>query len=77
MRFEVDTWKYGTKPFETAKIAQGSPRARWPFQKVGIFQKFCAYHYRRKNDIILALFDGEIMSSDESEGNLMKGRRDN
>ena len=38
MRFEVDSWKYGTKPFETAKIAQGSPRARWPFQKVGIFQ---------------------------------------
>ena len=40
MRFEVDTWKYGIKPLETAKIAQGSPRARWPFQKVGIFQKF-------------------------------------
>ena len=40
MRFEVDTWKYGIKPLETAKIAQGSPRARWPFQKVGIFQFF-------------------------------------
>ena len=28
---------------------------------------FHAYHYRRKNDIILMLFDGEIMSLDESE----------
>jgi hypothetical protein len=33
--------------------------------------KFCAYHYRRKNDIILTLFDGEIMSLDESERNFM------
>ena len=32
---------------------------------------FRAYHYRRKNDIILTLFDGEIMSLDESEGNFM------
>ena len=29
MRLKVDTWKYGTKPFETVKNAQGSPRARW------------------------------------------------
>ena len=29
--------------------------------------RFLAYHYRRKNDIILTLFDGEIMSLDESE----------
>ena len=33
--------------------------------------KFRVYHYRRKNDIILTLFDGEIMSLDESEGNFM------
>ena len=33
--------------------------------------KFRTYHYRRKNDIILTLFDGEIMSLDESEGNFM------
>ena len=32
---------------------------------------FRTYHYRRKNDIILTLFDGEIMSLDESEGNFM------
>ena len=33
--------------------------------------KFHAYHYRRKNDIILTLFDGEVMSLDESEGNFI------
>ena len=33
--------------------------------------KFRVYHYRRKNDITLTLFDGEIMSLDESEGNFM------
>jgi hypothetical protein len=29
--------------------------------------QFRAYHYRRKNDTIVMLFDGEIMSLDESE----------
>ena len=29
--------------------------------------KFRDYHYCRKNDIILTLFDGETMSLDESE----------
>jgi hypothetical protein len=39
--------------------------------------KFRDYHYWRKNDIILTLFDGEIISFDESESDLMKGRKDN
>ena len=33
--------------------------------------KFRVYHYRRKNGIILTLFDGEIMSLDGSEGDFM------
>ena len=36
-----------------------------------ITAKFRAYQYRCKNDIILTLFGGEIMSLDESEGNFM------
>ena len=33
--------------------------------------KFRAYHYRRKNVIMLTLFDGEIISLDESKGDFM------
>ena len=34
-------------------------------------ENFAPYHYQCKNDIILTLFDGEIMPLDESEGNFM------
>jgi len=46
---------------------EGRSRVILTRDRGNVNSKFRVYHYRRKNDIILTLFDGEIISFDESE----------
>ena len=63
-RTRISVWRLKwNRANDNKGLAQGIARAQR--------QKFRVYHYRCKNDIISALFDGEIMSLDESEGNFM------